>query len=90
MLIKLFFLSQEIDARHRLGLAGSPSASVSPQSDKNCASRVCAMKSYGFSRRGVRGGFVPPIKSSGGPVGNVASRIAGKCNDSLEDSTKKW
>ncbi|KAG7985905.1 hypothetical protein I3843_03G051100 [Carya illinoinensis] len=79
----------KMDARQRQGLAGSPSASVSPQSDSNCANRGYGGKSYGFSRRGVRGSFVPPIKSSGGNVGNVASRIAGKCDDSLDDSTKR-
>jgi hypothetical protein len=83
-------LSQEMDARQRRGLAGSPSASVSPQSENNFASRGHGMKSYGFSRRGVRGNFVPPIKSSGGNVGNVTSRIAGKCDDALDDSTKRW
>lgn len=79
-----------MDARQRHGLAGSPSASVSPQSDSNCANRGYVGKSYGFSRRGVRGSFVPPIKSSGGNFGNVTSRIAGKCDDSLDDSTKRW
>ncbi|GMY13090.1 ATPase family AAA domain-containing protein FIGL1 [Fagus crenata] len=78
----------EMDARQRRGLAGSPSASVSPQSDNNCANRGYGVKSYG-SRRGVRGGFIPPIKSNGGNVGNVTSRIGGKCDDALEDSTKR-
>ncbi|KAL4653117.1 hypothetical protein ACB092_01G279300 [Castanea dentata] len=79
----------EMDARQRRGLAGSPSASVSPQSDNNCANRGYGVKSYGVSRRGVRGGFIPPIKSNGGNVGNVTSRIGGKCDDALDDSTKR-
>ncbi|XP_059451923.1 ATPase family AAA domain-containing protein FIGL1 [Corylus avellana] len=79
----------EMDARQRRGLAGSPSASVSPQSENNFSSRGHGVKSYGFSRRGVRGNFVPPIKSNGGNVGNVTSRIAGKCDDALDDSTKR-
>ncbi|KAE8021335.1 hypothetical protein FH972_007233 [Carpinus fangiana] len=78
----------EMDARQRRGLAGSPSACVSPQSENNFSSRGHGVKSYGFSRRGVRGNFVPPIKSNGGNVGNVTSR-AGKCDDALEDSTKR-
>lgn len=82
--------SQEMDARQRRGLAGSPSASVSPQSDNNCTNRGYGVKSYGVSRRGVRGGFIPPIKSNGGNAGNVTSRIGGKCDDALDDSTKRW
>lgn len=81
---------QEMDARQRKGSAGSPSTSVSPQSDNNFANRGYGVKSYGCPRRGVRGGFVPPIKSSGNNVGNVTSRIAGKSDDSLDDSTKRW
>ncbi|KAL5581367.1 hypothetical protein UlMin_013809 [Ulmus minor] len=79
----------EMDARQRKGLSGSPNASVSPQSDGNAASRGYGGRSYGFSRRGVRGNFVPPIKSNGSNTGNVTSRVAGKSDDALEDSTKR-
>ncbi|KAK9272382.1 hypothetical protein L1049_002753 [Liquidambar formosana] len=79
----------EMDARQRRGLGGSPSASVSPQSDNNSANRSYGVKSYGIPRRGIRGNFVPPIRSNGGNVGNTTSRIAGKSDDALDDSTKK-
>lgn len=68
---------------------GSPSASVSPQSDCNTSTRGYGLKSYGISRRGVRGNFVPPIKSSGN-AGNMTSRAAGKGDDAIDDSTKAW
>ncbi|XP_060667405.1 ATPase family AAA domain-containing protein FIGL1 isoform X3 [Ziziphus jujuba] len=79
----------EMDARQRRGLSGSPSANVSPQSDINAASRGYNGRSYGVPRRGVRGNFIPPIRSNGGNTGNVTSRIAGKSDDALEDSTKR-
>lgn len=71
------------------GLTGSPSASVSPQSDAG-THRGYGSRSYGFSRRGVRGNFVPPIRSTGNNTGNVTSRNAGKGEDALDDSTKRW
>lgn len=79
-----------MDARQRRGLAGSPNACVSPQSDNNATNRGYSTRSYGYSRRGVRGNFVPPIKSNEGNVGNMTSRVAGKSDDTLGDSTKKW
>ncbi|CAL5370266.1 unnamed protein product [Camellia sinensis] len=80
----------EMDARQRRGgLVGSPSASVSPQSDNNGTNRGYGARSYGFSRRGIRGNFVPPIRSNGGNVGNMTSRIAGKGDDALDDSIKR-
>lgn len=80
-----------MDARQRRGLAGSPNTSVSPQSDYNVSSKGYGMRSYGSSRRGVRGNFVPPIRSSGGNTVNMAnSRNSGKGEDALEDSTKRW
>ncbi|XVF16210.1 hypothetical protein REPUB_Repub10bG0012000 [Reevesia pubescens] len=78
----------EMDVRQKRGLVGSPSASVSPQSDTNFNSRGYGAKSYGVSRRGIRGNFVPPIRSNGGGVGNVTSRIGGKCDDALDESTR--
>ncbi|XVE84150.1 hypothetical protein DITRI_Ditri16bG0146800 [Diplodiscus trichospermus] len=77
-----------MDVKQKRGLAGSPSASLSTQSDTNFNSRGYGAKSYGFSRRGVRGNFVPPIRSNGGSVGNVTSRIGGKSDDTLDDSTR--
>lgn len=79
----------EMDARQRRGSAGSPSASVSPQSDNNFTSRGYGAKSYGFPRRGIRGNFVPPIRSNGGNASNMTSQIAGKGDDALDDSTKR-
>lgn len=66
----------------------SPTASVS-QYDINSSNRVYGGRSYGVSRRGVRGNFVPPIKSNGTGDGNMTSRI-GKGDDTLDDSTKRW
>ncbi|KAL9454377.1 hypothetical protein AB3S75_009881 [Citrus x aurantiifolia] len=78
----------ERDVRQRRGLVGSSGASVSPQSDNNPNIRGYGAKSYGISRRGVRGSFVPPIRNNGSNVGNMTSRCAGKNDDALEDSTK--
>ncbi|KAK6912979.1 hypothetical protein RJ641_022580 [Dillenia turbinata] len=72
----------EIDARQKRGLSGSPSSSVSAQSGYSA-------KLYGYSRRGVHGNFVPLIRSNGGNISNVTSRIGGKGDDALEDSTKR-
>ncbi|KAG4927037.1 hypothetical protein JHK82_052819 [Glycine max] len=79
----------EMEAKQKRGVGGSPSASVSPQCDNNSANRLYGGRSYGVSRRGVRGNFVPPIKSNGNNAGNMSARVAGKCDDSLDDSTKK-
>ncbi|PON61316.1 Spastin [Parasponia andersonii] len=78
----------EMDARQKRGKSESPNASVSPQSDNN-APRGYAVRSYGFSRRGIRGNFVPPIRSNGGSSLNMTSRIAGKRDDSLDDTTRR-
>ncbi|KAK2992883.1 hypothetical protein RJ640_028125 [Escallonia rubra] len=79
----------EMDVRQRRGLAGSPSSSVSPQSDNNTTNRGYGVKQYGYSRRGIRGNFVPPIRTNGANTGNMTSRIAGKGDDSIDDSTKR-
>ncbi|KAF3435230.1 hypothetical protein FNV43_RR22317 [Rhamnella rubrinervis] len=79
----------EMDAKQKRGFSGSPNASISPQSDNNATGRSYNGRSYGFPRRGVRGNFVPPIKSNGGNTGNMTSRIAGKCEDVADDSTKR-
>ncbi|KAL2457802.1 P-loop containing nucleoside triphosphate hydrolase superfamily protein [Abeliophyllum distichum] len=78
----------EMDVRQRRGLTGSPSASVSPQSDMG-ANKGYGVRSYGFSRRGIRGNFIPPIRSNGNNTGNTTKSIAGKGEDALDDSTKR-
>ncbi|KAH6823779.1 P-loop containing nucleoside triphosphate hydrolases superfamily protein [Perilla frutescens var. hirtella] len=78
----------EMEARQSRGLNGSPSASISPQSDAG-THRGYGAKSYGYSRRGVRGNFVPPIRSNGNNTGNMTSRISGKGEDAVDDSTKR-
>ncbi|XP_002509525.2 ATPase family AAA domain-containing protein FIGL1 isoform X1 [Ricinus communis] len=77
----------EMDARQKRGLMGSPSASVSPQGDSS--NRNYGARSYGFSRRGIRGNFVPPIKSNGGSTANMTARVGGKGDDALDDSTRR-
>ncbi|XP_061348874.1 ATPase family AAA domain-containing protein FIGL1 [Gastrolobium bilobum] len=79
----------EMEAKQKRGVVGSPSASVSPQCDYNPGNRLYGGRSYGVSRRGFRGNFVPPIKSNGNNAGNMSSRIAGKSDDALDDSTKR-
>ncbi|XP_021727972.1 ATPase family AAA domain-containing protein FIGL1-like [Chenopodium quinoa] len=79
----------EMEVKQKKGLGGSPSCSVSPISDYNSNSRGYSGKSYGVSRRGVRGNFIPPIRSNGNNAGNMTARIGGKCDDAAEDSTRK-
>lgn len=81
----------EMDARQKHGLAASSNSSVSLQTDNNLSGnmRNYGMRSGGLSRRGLRGNFVPPIRSNGGNAGNMTTRISGKCDDSLEDSTRR-
>lgn len=79
-----------MDVRQRRGINGSPSATDSPQSDNTMANKSYGVRPYGFPRRGVRGNFVPPIRGSGNNGGNVTSRNAGKGEDALEDSTRRW
>ncbi|XP_043703380.1 ATPase family AAA domain-containing protein FIGL1 isoform X2 [Telopea speciosissima] len=79
----------EMDARQKRGLAGSPSSSVSPQSDNCSVGRGYGVRSVGFPRRGIRSNFVPPIRSNGANNGNTTSRNSGKGDDALDDSTKR-
>ncbi|KAK7271116.1 hypothetical protein RJT34_26753 [Clitoria ternatea] len=79
----------EMEAKQRRGVGGSPNASISPQWDNNPANKMYGGRSYGISRRGLRGNFVPPIKSNGNNAANTTSHVAGKCDDSLDDSTKR-
>ncbi|KAK4483223.1 hypothetical protein RD792_010405 [Penstemon davidsonii] len=78
----------EMEAWRKRGLTGSPSACVSPQSDAG-THKAYGARSYGIARRGVRGNFVPPIKSNGNNTGNVTSRNVGKGEDAIDDSIKR-
>ncbi|KAL9267637.1 ATPase family AAA domain-containing protein [Drosera capensis] len=83
----------EMDVKKRRGgLVGFPNASISPQCDNNSTGRASGLRSYGVSRRGIRGNFVPPIRSNGSNNGNLTPRVggSGKVDDSLDDSTKRW
>ncbi|KAI3409733.1 AAA domain-containing protein [Psidium guajava] len=77
----------EMEARRRHGWAGSPSASLSPQSDS--IGRGYGGRSHSSIRRGVRGSFIPPIRSNGNSMGNMTSRVTGKSDDGIDDSTKR-
>ncbi|PKA57742.1 Katanin p60 ATPase-containing subunit A1 [Apostasia shenzhenica] len=82
----------ETDNKLRYGGGGSSNADVSLQSENylTTTTRNYGVRSGGISRRGFRGNFVPPIKSNGGNTGNmIGSRITGKCDDSLDDSTRR-
>jgi len=79
-----------MEEKQKRGVGGSPCASVSQQCDNSPGNRLHGGRSYGVSRRGFRGNFVPPIKSNGNNAGNMSARNAGKYDDSLDDSTKKW
>ncbi|KAI3885269.1 hypothetical protein MKW98_002661 [Papaver atlanticum] len=72
----------EMDARQKRGSIGSPS--------DNSSVRGYGVRSGGLQRRGIRGNFVPPIRSNGSNIGHINSRISGgKGDDALDDSTKK-
>lgn len=79
-----------MDVRQRRGSTGSPNSSLSPQGEKNALGRGYGSKSGGYLRHGHRGNFVPPVKSNGNSVGNTTSRIGGKTDDALDDSTRTW
>lgn len=79
----------EMDVKQKRGFGGSPSCSVSPVNDYNPSNRGYSGKSYGVSRRGVRGNFIPPIRSNGSNTGTLTARIGGKSDDSTEDSARK-
>ncbi|MCL7032568.1 hypothetical protein MKW94_028213 [Papaver nudicaule] len=72
----------EADARQKRGSIGSPS--------DNSSARGYGVRPGGLQRRGIRGNFVPPIKSNGSNMGHINSRISGgKGDDALDDATKK-
>lgn len=72
-----------MDARQKRCSIGSPS--------DNSSVRGYGVRSSGLQRRGIRGNFVPPIRSNGSNIGHINSRISGgKGDDALDDATKKW
>ncbi|KAL1210119.1 ATPase family AAA domain-containing protein FIGL1 [Cardamine amara subsp. amara] len=77
----------EMDVRQKRGSTESPNSCLSPQSERNALGRGYGSRSGGL-RRGYRGNFVPPVKSNGNSVGNLTSRIGGKTDDALDDSTR--
>uniref|UniRef100_A0ACD5XZ49 Uncharacterized protein n=1 Tax=Avena sativa TaxID=4498 RepID=A0ACD5XZ49_AVESA len=77
-----------MDAVQKHGHNGHQGASVSPQCDNNLSTRSYGARPSWNSRRGPRGNFVPPIRNNGGSA-TINSRITGKNDDSMEDSTKK-
>ncbi|XP_010528165.1 PREDICTED: fidgetin-like protein 1 [Tarenaya hassleriana] len=80
----------EMDVRQKRGSIGSMSSSLSPQSDGSALARGYGSRSGGYLRRGYRGNFVPPVKSNGNGnnVGNMTSRIGGRTDDALDESTR--
>lgn len=79
-----------MDVRQKRGSTGAPNSCFSPQGENNALARGYGARSGGYLRRGNRGNFVPPVKSSGNNVGNTTSRIGGKTDDTLDDSTRTW
>ncbi|CAN8266288.1 unnamed protein product [Cochlearia groenlandica] len=78
----------EMDVRQKRGSNGSPNLPISPQSEKNALARGCVSRSSGYIRRGSRGNFVPPVRTNGSNAGNMTSRVGGKTDDGLEESTR--
>ncbi|XP_039839270.1 ATPase family AAA domain-containing protein FIGL1-like isoform X2 [Panicum virgatum] len=78
----------ELDVVQKPGRNVPQGASVSPQCDNNHSTRNYGVRPSWNSRRGPRGGFVPPIRNNGGS-GTTISRVTGKGDDSMEDSTRK-
>ncbi|XP_048529286.1 ATPase family AAA domain-containing protein FIGL1 isoform X1 [Triticum urartu] len=80
-----------MDTVQKHGHNGHQGASVSPQCDNNLSTRNYGVRPSWNSRRGPRGNFVPPIRNNGGSACNaINSRgVAGKNDDSMEDTIKK-
>uniref|UniRef100_A0A0E0MM13 AAA+ ATPase domain-containing protein n=1 Tax=Oryza punctata TaxID=4537 RepID=A0A0E0MM13_ORYPU len=79
----------EMDSVQKYGHNGIQGASVSPQCDNNPNNRNYGARPTWNSRRGIRGNFVPPIRNNGGSTSNMTSRVIGKNDDSMGDSTRK-
>ncbi|KAG9446158.1 hypothetical protein H6P81_012286 [Aristolochia fimbriata] len=81
-----------MDIKQKHGQLASPTATASPQSENHFTGnmRGSGVRPGGLYSRGVRGSFIPPIRSNAANSGNtMSSRMSGKCEDALEDSTKK-
>ncbi|KAK8923425.1 Katanin p60 ATPase-containing subunit A1 [Platanthera zijinensis] len=82
----------EMNSRQKQAGNFSLSTAVSPQRENIMlgTSRSYGTRSSSFPRRGFRGNFVPPIKSRSGNAGNtICSRISGKNDDLMDDSTRR-
>ncbi|KAF0887988.1 hypothetical protein E2562_006909 [Oryza meyeriana var. granulata] len=79
----------EMDSVQKYGHNGTQGASVSPQCDSNPSNRNYGVRPTWNSRRGLRGNFVPPIRNNGGSACNTTSRVIGKNDESMGDSTRK-
>ncbi|KAJ0111482.1 hypothetical protein Patl1_03020 [Pistacia atlantica] len=82
--VKFSFIPDEGEPYHIIMCIPSSKHSI----DSSVVGNGCKAKARAVSRRGVRGNFVPPIRSNGSNVGNMTSRAAGKNDDALDDSTK--
>ena len=67
---------------------GGPTAS-SYHSSSN-GNRNVVPKSLGMNRRGVRGNFIPPVRSGNGGGGGGATSYNAGSEAGLEDSTRRW
>ncbi|CAN6351660.1 unnamed protein product [Urochloa humidicola] len=81
-------VKMEREIAQKSGRNGPQGTSVSPQCDNNHSTRNYGVRPSWNSRRGPRGSFVPPIRNNGGS-GTTISRVTGKSDDSMEDSTRK-
>lgn len=88
-----------MDSRQKGSLTCSPGASSSSPSAFAHESRNMMKndvrphggRSIMIPRRGVRGNFIPPVRSNGTTAGGVSgSRAPCKNDDTLEDSTRRW
>lgn len=72
---------------------GGISTSYQAGLNSSTAARTGGSKTLGMPRRGVRGSFIPPIRSTNGnsAVGAVAVPRGGQSgSDGQEESTRKW
>eukprot|EP00250_Pteridium_aquilinum_P012536 c20786_g1_i1 orf=371-2488(-) len=69
------------------GFAGPSSSSFN---SNNNVQRSIAPKTLGMSRRGVRGNFIPPVRSNGGGTGYATTpRSSAGQENGLEESTRR-
>lgn len=88
-----------MDSKQKGSLTCSPGGSSSSPSNfanENHYMTKNDVRPYGgrsvmIPRRGVRGNFIPPVRSNGTTAGAVSgSRVPCKNDDTLEDSTRRW